>query len=344
MRYKLIRSSSLLVVLGLVLFAAVVSRSGINFLDMPAIGGGVSGKTYSVTLEFENALNLPDRAFVKLNGVDVGYVQEIETADYLAKVRVGVQESVKLPTGTTAELRQASPLGDVFVALTVPEGDAPLLRDGDTIAMAGTSAAPQIEDMLAAASLVINGGAVADLGTITHEMNAFLGGNEEHIGSLIRQVSGTVSVLNRRSQDIDAMLSEVDAVAKIFNRQRKTLKAGLTDFTPAIRLVADERRTIVALLSRFAKIGVDVEEIVRRGGADLVSTLRSTREVLLGFSDIGKDLTPILQNMLLLGDYAEHSSRGENLSGTAYFELSQAMIESIIGVLLPPSPTPRSAP
>jgi phospholipid/cholesterol/gamma-HCH transport system substrate-binding protein len=333
MRHKIMRSSSLLVVLGLVLFAALVSRSGINFLDMPKVGGGVHGETYELNLEFENALNLPERAFVKLNGVDVGYVTRIETADYQALVRIGVRKKVELPRGTTAELRQVSPLGDVFVALTLPKKGGPLLRDGDTIPIAGTSAAPQIEDMLAAASLLINGGAVADLGTITQEMNAFLGGNEAHVGSLIRQIGGTVALLNRRSKDIDATLSQLDAVSRIFNRQRATLKAGITDFTPAIKLVADERRDIVALVSKFGRIGVDVEEIVRKSGADLVASLRSVQDVLLGFSEIGEDLGPVLHDMVLLGEYAEHASRGENLAGTAHFGLSRTTIPSILELL-----------
>ncbi len=333
MRHKITHAGSLLIVLGLVLFAALVARSGVNFLDMPKVGGGVQGETYDLNLEFENALNLPERAFVKLNGVDVGFVSTIETADYKATVRIGVRDTVELPVGTTAELRQATPLGDVFVALTPPKGDAPLLRDGDTIPMTETSAAPQIEDMLAAASLLINGGAVADLGTITQEMNAFLSGNEPHVGHLVREVGVTLSILNRRSKDIDATLTQLDAITKLFNEQRTTLRAGLSDFTPAIELVADERRDIVALLSRFARIGADIEEIVSRGGADLVTSLGSAREVLLGFSEIGEDLGPILNDMILLGEYAEQASRGENLAGTAHFGLSQTTVESILELL-----------
>ena len=87
-------------------------------LPLPAPGGVGDGKT--LTARFDNALNLPSRAKVKLNGTDVGEVSDITVHDYTAVVTMKVARDAQIPVGTGAELRQATPLGDVFVALMPP--------------------------------------------------------------------------------------------------------------------------------------------------------------------------------------------------------------------------------
>ena len=63
--------------------------------------------------------------------------------------------------GSTVELRSATPLGDVFVALEPPapvDPRAPMLKDGDTIGVDATSSAATVEDLLSSTGIVINGG------------------------------------------------------------------------------------------------------------------------------------------------------------------------------------------
>ncbi|HSV38497.1 MAG TPA: MlaD family protein [Nocardioidaceae bacterium] len=325
MRHQLTRSWPVAVLLGFVAFAAVVTSSGVSLLSLPSIGG-VRGDTYHLTLEFENALNLPDRAFVRVNGVDVGTVTSIATKDYAALVGVDIREDVSLSEGTTAQLRQASPLGDVFVALTPPDDAASPLTDGATIELERTGAAPQIEDLLSAASIVLNGGALVDLATIVREMNDFLGGNEQHVAGLLGSVGDLSGVLNRRSADIDALLVEFEAATRTFSEHRVTIRRALSGFTPAIRVVAEERARIMTLLRKVSRLGVPISELARRSGDDLVASLVSFTEVMRGFADIGAGLGPTLHDMLELAKVAEFSTRGENLAGVGYAELSPALV------------------
>ena len=96
----------------------VVPGLTVEQIPLPAPGG--IGDSITLTADFDNALNLPTRAKVKLNGMNVGQVSEIEAENYSAIVTMQVGTATKLPVGTGAELRQATPLGDVFVALLPP--------------------------------------------------------------------------------------------------------------------------------------------------------------------------------------------------------------------------------
>ena len=112
-----------------VLVSSGCSTNGLASLPLPAPGLGSGG--YTLTAVFANALNLPTKAKVKLAGADVGQVESMVARNYTAVTTLRIRDGVLLPRGSTAELRTATPLGDVFVALKPPAddpADTPMLR------------------------------------------------------------------------------------------------------------------------------------------------------------------------------------------------------------------------
>lgn len=333
MSRTLTRTWPFLVLVGLVGFSFLVVRSGVSLQTLPALGG-VGGDTYELTIEVEDALNLPDHAHVRLGGADVGTVKEIEADDYHAVLTVAIKEDVQLSVGTTAELRQATPLGDLFVALTQPErGSQQLLAEGDTIGLDSTRSAPQVEDLLAAASVVVNGGAIADLSTIVREMNDMLRGHESHIGGVTSSIGVLTSVLNDRAADIDAQLVDLNAATRLFRENKKIIRRGLVDFAPAIEVAADERAAIMRLAKKLLRLGLPIRQLIATSSGELIASIDGVTETLLGLSSIGDKLAPTLEDMILLADVVDFSTQGEQLAGVAYVGISPALIQSIIEIL-----------
>ncbi|MGB0971924.1 MAG: MlaD family protein, partial [Mycobacterium sp.] len=115
---------------------------GLGDLPLPAPGVGAGGG-YTVTAVFANALNLPAEARVKLSGADVGTLRSLVAKNYTAVAELEIKDGVQIPADSTIELRSATPLGDVFIAINPPvpaKPGAPLLQNGDTIGLDGTSA------------------------------------------------------------------------------------------------------------------------------------------------------------------------------------------------------------
>jgi len=186
-----------------------LAACGVSATDLPLPGGGVEGPTYQLNAVFADALNLPDGAHVKLNGDDIGRVQQIAARDYTAQVTMAVRREVQLPQGTSAELRQATPLGEVFVAIHPPTPTiaGPPLHDGDTIGLPSTSAAATVEDLLASLSVLVNGGGLAQLQSIVYELNAAADGRADQIAHLLGQTTQIMATLNARTEDIDRALA-----------------------------------------------------------------------------------------------------------------------------------------
>ena len=118
MRARLRRSGLPLAIAAVSLTVSGCATEGLASLPLPAPGVGSGG--YTLTAVFSNALNLPANAKVKLAGADVGQLESMVARNYTAVTTLRIMDGVQLPQGSTAELRSATPLGDVFVALKPP--------------------------------------------------------------------------------------------------------------------------------------------------------------------------------------------------------------------------------
>lgn len=73
---------------------------------------------YSLHAKFASVGDLKQGAAVKIAGVSVGKVDRIELANYVADVRLSVDEGVKLPADTIASIRTEGLLGASYVSLS----------------------------------------------------------------------------------------------------------------------------------------------------------------------------------------------------------------------------------
>ncbi|WP_245721804.1 MlaD family protein [Nocardia crassostreae] len=125
--------------------ALPVTGCAIDPAQVPVPGASVAGPTYSVRIEFANALNLPAQAKVVLNGAKVGSLRSVTVVDPSASAPgrvdavVDISSAVRLPASTTAQLRQNTILGDIYVGLTTPENSSgATIPDGGVIPLGQT--------------------------------------------------------------------------------------------------------------------------------------------------------------------------------------------------------------
>ncbi len=163
---------------------------GVYGLPLPG-GADLGGHPYKVTAEFANVHDLVPQAAVKVNDVAVGRVSKITLPrnGWTANVVMLVNGNVHLPADAYAQLAQSSLLGEKYIQLSAPTGGGQgTLADGAMIPMARTNRDPEVEEVFGALSLLLNGGGIGQLRTITAELNKALGGNEPEIRSMLGRV------------------------------------------------------------------------------------------------------------------------------------------------------------
>ncbi len=247
------------VVAALSVTTASCATSGISSLPLPAPGVGSGG--YTITAIFSNALNVPADAKVKLAGADVGQMASMVARNYTAVTTLRIMDGVRLPKGSTAELRSATPLGDVFISLRPPAdapSDAPLLQNGDTIGLESTTAAATVESVLSSAAILVNGGAVRNFTSIINGLGKATGDQGEAFGSLIGKTNTLLARMNARTGEISEAMTQTSELAKTIDAKNQVLADVLVNGAPATRVLADHTSAIADLV---VEVGATTEEL-----------------------------------------------------------------------------------
>lgn len=245
------------------------ATEGLGSLPLPAPGVGSGG--YTITAVFDNALNLPADAKVKLAGADVGQMESMTARDYTAVAKLRIMEGVRLPQGTTAELRSATPLGDVFISVRPPDDPdpgAPLLTDGDTIELGATTSAATVESVLGSAAILVNGGAVRNFTNIINGMGKATGEQGHAFGELINKTNRTLGKLNTRSDEITTAISETNRLVAQIETKNDTLGELMTEAGPATRTLAQHTTAITDLVQQIGATTDQLKKFPSIAGTD----------------------------------------------------------------------------
>ena len=251
---------------GLALATAGCGTDGLASIPLPAPGLGSTG--YTLTAVFADALNLPTKAKVKLAGADVGEVLSMVARNYTAVTQLRIRGDVTLPQGTTAELRTATPLGDVFVSLRPPAEEnpnAPMLKNGDTIGLDHTAAASTVESVLSSAALMVNGGTVRNMTNLINGAGKAAGDGGEAFGDLLRKSSRLLDTLNARSGQMAQVLTETSRLADKLSAKDRAIAEVMAATAPGTSALADNTTQLsdmavqagatARLLAKFPSIG-----------------------------------------------------------------------------------------
>ncbi|TLQ42932.1 MCE family protein [Streptomyces marianii] len=270
--------------------------SGLHDVGLPG-GAAADGNAYRVTVEFRDVLDLVPQSAVKVNDVTVGAVEKVELDGWHARVRLRVADSAALPANAIAELRQTSMLGEKYVALSAPVDAAPAgrLKDGARIPLSRSGRNPEVEEVLSALSALLNGGGVAQLKTITTELNKALEGRENRVRSLLTELDTFIGGLDGRRREIVRALAGIDRLAKRLAQEKKTIAGALDTVPPALKVLADQRRSLTAMLTSLSKLGRTGSRVINASRDDTVANLKSLRPILEQLNAAGADLPNALE-------------------------------------------------
>jgi phospholipid/cholesterol/gamma-HCH transport system substrate-binding protein len=88
---------------------------------------------YTINVLFNDIAGLPDKAKVKIAGVEVGAVKGISLDQNRAKVKIWIKKDVKIYADAQANIVSTGIIGSKYLELTVGNPGLPPLKDGDTI-------------------------------------------------------------------------------------------------------------------------------------------------------------------------------------------------------------------
>lgn len=278
--------------------AGVLSTGcGLTVDSLPLPKPGAPGPSHVVHAVFTNVLNLPDHAQVKVGGSNVGVVTKITTRNFQADVTMEISDTVDLPETATAELRQATPLGDMFVALSIPPGGGPMLPHGGTIGVSQTSAGASVEELLMSLSMLFNGGGIQQLAKVTSEMDSIVGGKGPQVADLLKQLTAVVTRLNANSNQIDSVLAEFNTTFTTLQQHKAELGDVANSLPALISTLADNNKRIGNLLTTISTTSAALGDYATVSTDQLTGLVSSTTALMGAISRTGATLGPTLDQL-----------------------------------------------
>ena len=282
----------------------LLAGCGFNGLYSAPLPGGANlgSHPYTLTVEFQNVLDLVPQSAVKVNDVAVGKVESIKLDGWYALVKLQVNGNVRLPANAHAELQQTSLLGEKYVQLEQPPAD-PVgdLRDvttTPTIPIQRTGRNPELEEVLGALSLLLSGGGLPQIRTITHELNIALSGRTGAARDLITQLTTLVGSLDKQKDSITTAIADLNMLATSLDEQKRVLMNTLNTLPGALRVLSDERGRLVTLLHGLDDLGGAATRVIAATSDTLTSALRNLDPVLTSLTKAGQDLPNSLELLL----------------------------------------------
>jgi phospholipid/cholesterol/gamma-HCH transport system substrate-binding protein len=262
----------------------------LDVYKLPLPGGTDTGeRPMTITVKFRDVLDLVPQSTVKVNDVSVGQVKDIELDGYHAEVTLELRNDTKLPDNAIAEIRQTSLLGEKFVSLGPPSDTAPegVLADGAELSLDRTGRNPEVEEVLGALSLILNGGGVAQLKTIATEVNKALDGREGATRSVLEQIRQFMTQLDDNKADIVTAIESVNHLAKSVRAQQGSIDAALDELPSALTSLDQQRGDLVKMLrslQNLSDVGVRVIDASKEGTTE---ALRQLNPVLTELANSG---------------------------------------------------------
>lgn len=313
------RSKRLLVATAGAVAVGLVTGCGPTMADLPLPGNGVTGETIELKVRFDEALNLAQGAQVKVNGVYSGKVRSVTTEDFKALATLQVRTSANVRADASARLRYTTPLGELFVDVANPT-DGRVLKNGESLDPELSTTAPTVEDALSSASLLVNGGGLNQLQTVTDQLNAAIGGREDTVRELLTRANTFLKEANATTGDIDRALRALADLSKIANENRTTIRDALRDLRPAAAVLRENTPEFTQLLEKVTEFSATANEVVGKTRADILQMAREVSPVLQEFLDSRAVLGPSLRslvsvskalNQVVPGDYVQLKLRIE---------------------------------
>ncbi len=262
----IIGAISLAVLAGLILVSFRAS-------SLPVIGGGdVSPAAFS------EAGGLKANDEVRIAGVRVGKVEDVELAGDHVRVTFRVDQGAEFGQETLAAIKVKTILGSMFLALE-PAGSGQM-DEGFEIPVERTSSPYDVVEAftgLAETSEQIDTGQLAESLTTLADLSR---NTPEEFRAALQGVSALSANVAAKNEQIGELLQNLDTVSTVLDERDEDIIALMRDSDVLFRALVERREAIHTLLVSTSRLSRELTTLVRQSREDLKPALTHLESVV----------------------------------------------------------------
>ena len=244
-------------------------------------------------------LQLPERADVKIRGVIIGEVLEIEATEEGARLTLGIYPSQTdtVPANVTGSIVPKTLFGEKYVSLIIPEDPAPeAIQAGDTIER--TAVATEVEKVLADLYPLLTEVQPADINMTLNAMATALEGRGDQIGENLETVD---SYLKRFNPLLPELIEDLRLTAKVSDLYAEVLpEIGtiLRNTVTTMTTLEDRSAKLDALFTDVSQFSGTARSFLRDNGQNMIRLGEVSRAQLRVFARYAPEYPCLLRGIV----------------------------------------------
>lgn len=250
-------------VIGALMALAVLAGASLGGWALFGRGGA---PTIDVSAVFPDVANLDPGAPVEMADITIGHVTSISLQGDRARVTMSVERSADVPASVSAEVRQATILGQEVVELVPPPGGsagAPsgqLLADGATIQHA--TLVPGVEQLVQAGTAVIGSIGTSDLAAMIQAGGQGFGGQGPTLRRLLSDLNNVSGAYASRDAEITALIGDLNQLGSSLAPATASNTVALENLAKATGVLASQSARLDNLLGELDRVAVSGRSIL----------------------------------------------------------------------------------
>ena len=243
-----------------VLFALVLAAFRAE--DLPLIGGG---DTYYAAFTESGGLKANDE--VRIAGVRVGKVQQVELAGDHVRVEFTVERGADFGDATAADIRVKTLLGAMYLSLE--PGGTGQLREGAEIPVSRTTSPYDVVEAFSGLASTSERIDTEQLTSSLDTLSALMENTPEELQGALRGMSALSQNVAARDRQLNELLLNMEKVSRVLADRNGDLVTLMGDGDKLFRALVARREAVHDLLTSTSRLSRELTGLVRETRDDL---------------------------------------------------------------------------
>ncbi|UYQ65289.1 MCE family protein [Streptomyces peucetius] len=252
---------------------ALLTAVAFNADSLPVIG---NGEAYSAAFSEAGGLKPGDE--VRIAGVKVGKVDEVDLDGDHVKVTFRIKGDPHFGTGTGASIRIKTILGAKYLALQ-PKGPGQL-PPGSEIPLERTTPAYDVVQAFSDLTTTTEQVDTERLAKALDTVSATFEDSPEEVRASIKGLSEISKTVAKRDEDLRELLKHANSVTKVLSERSGEFTTLVKDGDKLFKEISRRREAIHTLLKSSAALGVQLSGLVADNEKEIGPALKGLNQVV----------------------------------------------------------------
>jgi len=240
---------------------ALVALAGLVLTSCALLGGGGDTRTYHAM--FDRAVQLFPGGAVRVMGVDIGIISDVQNAEDGVRVTFLVEDpEFLLPADVEAALVPVSLLGERYVQLFPAYESGPELEDGATIPISRTAVPSEPDELLRSLQDYLGALDPAAVEEFVTNAATALRGYGDELNGLIGNATGVMSTLAKKRDDLATIIVEFDKLTRALSTRKEGLARLINSYNDVAHILTDNRESLEGTIDGLTEMSTELASLL----------------------------------------------------------------------------------